>query len=399
MTVQNNWDNLQALRGLACLGVVGIHLAVWETTFGMARPPLHVMKWFGYAGVDLFFVLSGFIITYTQSRHWGQSGQLPQYLFRRAWRIFPTYWILLAIGTLLFVYALNDPPPIPDPGFWPRWLAWVFLLPSESPNIYLITAWTLPYELLFYAVFGVLLILPRRFAPTILALWAIGVLIFGSIVTANDPAVSRYWHWFFSPYVLEFLLGCVVAKWITHQATRLATPALIGGILWMTAGILIFNTRAMPYELGNHPWQRVLTFGPGCALLIYAFTTLERHRAWTFPRWLRHIGDASYSIYLWHVPVGITVYSYTLTWDHQMLPHMAWLSMMLTVCVGGGYLFHRLVEKPLLNLTKQRRGDHTTESQVLNTVVQIKPYNAPPREASSSTRLETTGSSSSGGAM
>ena len=62
-------SNLQALRGIACLLVVWLHVAVWEREYGVRTPLLREVKWFGSAGVDLFFVLSGFIITYTQAAH------------------------------------------------------------------------------------------------------------------------------------------------------------------------------------------------------------------------------------------------------------------------------------------------------------------------------------------
>jgi exopolysaccharide production protein ExoZ len=80
--------NLQALRGVACLLVVWLHVAATESGMhGLRTPLFHAGWWFGAAGVDLFFVLSGFVITYT---HWTQRGRpaaVPGYLFRRAWRI------------------------------------------------------------------------------------------------------------------------------------------------------------------------------------------------------------------------------------------------------------------------------------------------------------------------
>src|SRR5688572_474363 len=85
-------QNVQALRGAACLMVVVYHLQVWDAAFGNPTPVFREVRRFGFAGVDLFFVLSGFIITATNLRHVGRPAAVPGYLFRRLWRVYPTYW-------------------------------------------------------------------------------------------------------------------------------------------------------------------------------------------------------------------------------------------------------------------------------------------------------------------
>src|SRR4051812_18041777 len=96
--MRERFDTLQALRGAACLLVVVLHTAGVEAKFGLRFAPLRPVQWFGYAGVDLFFVLSGFIIAATPRADLGRPRRLPAYLFRRAWRIYPTFWAVLALA-------------------------------------------------------------------------------------------------------------------------------------------------------------------------------------------------------------------------------------------------------------------------------------------------------------
>src|SRR5437763_1316729 len=110
------YHNLQVLRGVACLLVVVFHVACIEGKYGLGFSPLRPVRWVGFAGVDLFFVLSGFIIAATCRADLGRPGRLPRYAFRRAWRIYPPYWFALAV--MVGVYAFLGPAPVFGPG-WP----------------------------------------------------------------------------------------------------------------------------------------------------------------------------------------------------------------------------------------------------------------------------------------
>ncbi|MGL4420416.1 MAG: acyltransferase family protein, partial [Gemmataceae bacterium] len=89
--------NVQALRGLACLFVVLYHVAGWEQLVWPRIPVFGFYRYFGFAGVDLFFVLSGFIITHAHWKQIGQPRHLPTYLYRRLSRIYPVYWLALGL--------------------------------------------------------------------------------------------------------------------------------------------------------------------------------------------------------------------------------------------------------------------------------------------------------------
>lgn len=349
--------NLQALRGVACLMVIGVHVAVWEGFFGVGRPVLRPFLWFGYAGVDLFFVLSGFLITHTQFANLGRPVAAPGYLFRRAWRIYPTYWAMMLVGVAVAL-GVNGRWQVPTdplaPGPNTLWACWLTLGPCRVPNLYVAPAWSLTYEMMFYLAFAGLLVLPRRVGPWLLAAWAAAVGVaewFGGVPTFT--ASPWLWH-LLSPFVWEFLLGVGVAWVVRRGVTRLGWPCLIAGLVWAAVWVVGCADPADPPAVALNMRWRVGVYGPAAALLVYGAVAVELRTGKLFPVWLRRVGDASYAIYLWHAPAGGTFYNLTPLWPHHFLPHLAWVVSELVVCVGGGMAFHRVVERPLMRLGKRR---------------------------------------------
>jgi peptidoglycan/LPS O-acetylase OafA/YrhL len=347
--------------------VFGVHLAVWEGFFGVGRPLLRPFLWFGYAGVDLFFVLSGFLITHTQFAHLGRPAAVPSYLFRRVWRIYPTFWVMMLAG-LAVAMVVNgrwqvptDPHP---PGPKTLWTYWLTLAPCRVPNLYVAPAWSLTYEMMFYLAFAGLLVLPRRVGPWLLVLWAAAVGVAewcGGVVTFTaNPWV---WH-LLSPFVWQFLLGVVVAWLIQHRVTRFGLPCLVAGVAWAATWVLACADPADPAAVALHMRWRVGVYGPAAALMVYGAVAMEVRHGRLLPGWLRRVGDASYAIYLWHAPAGGAVYNLTLWWPHSSALHVAWLGFETLVCIGGGWAIHVLVEQPLMKLGRGRRSEKATPGAV-----------------------------------
>jgi exopolysaccharide production protein ExoZ len=367
--------NLQGLRGVACLLVLGIHIAAWESSFGIGRPLLKIFIWFGYSGVDLFFVLSGFIITHTQGRLLGQPAAVPRYLFRRAWRIYPTFLLMMlfSIVALLGMTGQWAYPNISDaPGVRTRWISWLTLAPCRAANLYLAPAWSLCFEVLFYLAFSLLMLLPRRVGPWLLAAWAVGI---GILAVYGGPTSFTKNPWvehLGSPFVWEFLIGCMLAWGVDRGWCRFGKTSIAAGLGWGLFWVLLLADPEKPAEVAANVVHRVFVFGIAAALIVYGAVAVERRNNSILPGWLQRCGDASYSIYLWHAPAGAVVYHYTLLWPHTLLPHIGWLLLVFVVCLGGGFALYLLFERPMQNLVRKARMQKpTTPPMVTITRIEI----------------------------
>jgi peptidoglycan/LPS O-acetylase OafA/YrhL len=345
------FQGLQVVRAVACLIVVFAHLSVLEYHFGLHYLPVRSIMQVGPGGVDAFFVLSGFIIGSTTRSDLGRPGRLPAYLFRRFWRIYPVFWVALGVGTAAHV-ALR-PEPLFVPGWVENLLGTLVLLP-DSPFLAAIpVAWTLPSEVAFYLVFAALFLLPRRAAVPVLVGW--GAVALALAVAGHKPG-NRFAALWVSPFVLEFLAGCFIARWPVQLSGRRAAVLGLVAAAWLGTGLGLKLAFDPGWDLRDYR-QRVLVFGPGFALAVLALIGWERAGGRVGLRWLQRVGDASYSIFLIHLPCLYVAFwgSFWVNWSHSKSGHVAWIVAALALGVLPGLLFYRLVERPLLALGKPKR--------------------------------------------
>ena len=364
--------NLQALRGAACLAVVLYHAGVWEKNVTFApKPFFRAFTHAGFAGVDLFFVVSGFILTWINWKHLGRPRHLPAHLLKRAWRVFPLFWVAWAAMLGCFVWVVDRPLAMLT-GELPHAL---LLVPPPGSDMYVVVphGWTLAFEVMFYAAFAAVFLVPRRWAVPLGCAWA-GACGWHAATHAlgNGTLTTDY---ALRPFVLEFLAGCAVAGAIRHGFTRGANVATIAGVLWFLAAWALEGFRVT--SAATSVTQRVLLFGPAAALLVYGLVAREHTTGRTLPRWLQRTGDASYSIYLFHYPVLFAVTFLTFHWGHRTKPHLAWAVLVVAGGVGLGFLMHHFVERPLLALPgwlRRIRSGDTDNSRTLHTArVVVRP--------------------------
>jgi exopolysaccharide production protein ExoZ len=337
------YRNIQVLRGIACLFVVLYHTSADESRFGMPFQPLHFVQWFGYAGVDLFFVISGFIIASSNRVNLGRPGRLPKYLVRRLWRIYPTYWAALAIVTGLWAVIA---PHLFESITAREIVETVALLPQQPMPRLIPAAWSLSYELMFYLVFASLFLLPRRFAGGVLLIW--GVVVLSVPLIGYKPA-NRFAALSFNPYVLEFLAGAAVAWRPLRLSGRTALAAVAVAGAWCPLAFLALNP-ADPIVVAGDLSLRALVFGPAFLLVVLAAAGWERGGGRLRLGPLAALGDASYSVYLAHSSALPAAFYLTIAvkWPHSPVGHSAWLVVMLAAGIGSGLLMHRVIERPLL---------------------------------------------------
>ena len=332
--------SIEAVRGVAATAVVLYHVARHvDLAYGV--PALKAAFQFGHAGVDLFFVISGFIIFFVHKADIGAPGRLGHYLSRRFSRVMPLYWVALCVTLLMGAAGRHALPA------WPG-IIWSFtLLPSIDPPT-LGVAWTLQFELVFYAVFA-LLILDRRLGIAVLAAWIVWVLAAWAGIGGGGGTIPDS---LYDTYNFEFVLGMGVA-FCLHRV-QLPRPH------WLfVIGVAAFCAAAAAENLGvidGYAASSRLAYGIPSALLVAGLAEIDRSGGLRVPGWLRLLGGASYSIYLFQFVFIGTAWQ---LWLAAGLGRwrQGWASFPLLVAASllGGILVARLVEQPLLRAIRGGR--------------------------------------------
>lgn len=299
--MQGRLRSIDLLRAVAACAVVLFHSS--ETFY------------LGAAGVDLFFVISGFVIASVSS---GRSAS--EFLSDRASRIFPLYCLALlpwavsahAHGTLNWTDLAAD----------------ILLLPRVLFDIQplLLLSWTLVFELLFYCCAGASI----RWGSAKPAVAAFLILMLAAWVT-GAPQLK----WVGCPIILEFLFGVLIYR--APKNARIGLAALIIGLAFLlTSPSISRNVFEFSSALG-----RVINWGIPSAFIVYGVVTFETRLTGPLVERLCWLGVASYSIYLFHpLPLG-------------MVHGPWWARFLLGLAVG--VVAWALCERSLENMRRQWR--------------------------------------------
>jgi exopolysaccharide production protein ExoZ len=297
-------QSLQMLRFAAALGV-----AVNHATVEFRQPQFAI----GPAGVDIFFVLSGFVITHAA------AAKPTNFLADRLTRVYPIYWAMAA--PWLFFEILGGHAAF-DRTFVTLTL-WPALGSFVTP--YLPAAWTLPYELLFYVCLWATL----KGVKVRWLLYAYAGFVAASLVV-NWPIV----HFIGSAFILEFLAGAAIS--------RLRGLGAIAGMACALAGVAAMIAVGSSATAGHFHFlpvddlRRAVLWGVPAVAVVLGIAQLDlRSPAW---KPLIFLGDASYSIYLSH-PLVIVALS---------MAHMRSVPVAAALCVTVGVIVHLVLERPLL---------------------------------------------------
>lgn len=337
-------SNIQALRAVAALLVVIGHSAHETQSIAAAvgRPAvdLSFANW-GF-GVDIFFVISGFIMVYTSADLFGRPGAWRLFLTRRIIRIVPLYWLLttaLLAGALIAPGLLNVPI-----GDWRHVLASYLFIPSlripGEIRPVMALGWTLNMEMFFYALFAGALLLPFRYGMIALSA-AIGAFAAIGLVYRPEQVQLAFWT---QSIILEFLFGCLLAVAYLKGA-RLAPPVAVALALFGLAGM--FKTAGEP------ALPEALRWGVP-ALLVVAGAALCAGSTWRPMLWLAIVGDASYSLYLVH---PFVLRPFRSLWTHLIggaLPLGLYIVVAGLVATLASLLVYRWIERPTLRWAQAR---------------------------------------------
>jgi peptidoglycan/LPS O-acetylase OafA/YrhL len=332
--------------------VVLFHLGLIERKYGVVDTLLPGVLQFGASGVDLFFVISGFVMVTVTRGHFRNARQALVFLFRRVTRIYPLYWVYSLLA--LAVFLIQPSWVNSTQGNQVNLLASFLLLPSDRLPLVQV-GWSLIHEMYFYlAYFSILLLLPERALAFSLAAWGAGVVLLHLTVSPSNPALALVSH----PLTWEFLGGCLVAVMFHRRDTgpRGGTAfMIIAGVLFVASVAGHEVNRYITGQVVPEGWWRVLIYGGPAVGIVYALTAAER-KGVVLPSVLVHVGNASYSIYLSHLfvlSVAGRIWQRVLTTgsaDNVLFALMAFGLVLLT-----GVASYWLVETPLLQLTRDPR--------------------------------------------
>jgi exopolysaccharide production protein ExoZ len=337
---------LQCARAVAANLVVLQHLNQFETRY--AGGPIPFAQ-YGDFGVDLFFVLSGFVMVAVAGRN---AGPL-QFLWQRATRIYPTYW--LASFIMLGIAAAV--PGLVHKAFEPISMWRSFLLVADNTGPVVGGGWTLVHEMYFYVVFAIILAsrLPALFAVTVwgLIITAASVLWPQSIMDSPILAVAT------SPLTFEFIMGVIVGVLWLKGRTPYAIIAGIVGIVALLGDIPVHYyliAQMGPISVSpNYTIWRIFLFGLPMALIVYALVTYEHRTSAQPPALLVSIGDWSYSIYLFHFMVLSAIARAVLLAfpDRGLLASVILFIVGFVACNAAGAAVYFLFERPTLQMFRK----------------------------------------------
>ncbi|MCA8066510.1 acyltransferase family protein [Burkholderia sp. AU38729] len=320
--------NLQCARAFAALAVVGYHMGVLP---------------FGQAGVDIFFVISGFIMSVVAPRE-GRD-----FLRKRLIRIVPLYW-LTTLG--VFAIAVVKPQWLNSTTASVDYLVKSLLfVPYVKENGHWgplnLNGWTLEYEMLFYLVIAGSMWFVRARHATTFAAFALA--LFCAYVAAGGPAGEVVAH-LGQPFVLELGLGVLACRVLeTGIAGRLP------GFAWLAAAAAALAAIPLAADLSGTlaGFERVFWWGVPACVLIVAAVALDL-RGWTIRSpTLARLGDASYSIYLLHpYVIGAANKIVDARLDTGTGSGTAAVLATLAAVCACGYACHAWIERPMLAAMK-----------------------------------------------
>jgi exopolysaccharide production protein ExoZ len=349
-----SFQGIQALRGFAATLVVVFHATLiwWLLVGGNDLKSIPPPWWPGASAVDLFFVISGFVMAVSTFGKENDPGAARTFLERRAIRLFPMYWILTAVFAVqLYLenhYTAFSIPGLPaahlTPGFFLGSLTLVPFFHEGSKDPIAAVGWTLSFEILFYLLFAIALYLrmkPLRFLlPTIVLL-----VIVGHFHKQGRPAFTLL----ADPLLLEFLGGVVVGEAI-NRGLRLRKQ---WGLLMMLVG---FCTLLLPQI--QLPAHRCLMWGIPAMLIVMGAASIEYEIASLWPKWILLLGDASYSLYLLH---GLSLYIAAKAFVNfvqygvvRRTDELLMVLFCLALSMPASLWLYKTVEKPLTNSLRRK---------------------------------------------
>ena len=335
------------LRAICAVLIVLFHAAGRDDITGSGNSKLEQFFSLGASRVDIFFVISGFVLFIATASRGGEAPYA--FLLRRVMRIAPLYWLFtlaLAFAALaLPKFFPNLKPTAQDIAlsllFVPHFSA------SRPDKIWpiIVQGWALNYEVIFYLVFAVALFARRANWLLIIAALLTGSVLVGMLLKPSSAVGLTVTD----PVLLEFLGGAAFGQlWL--KGWRLSRTASWGLLILALAGLALGTCAAQIWVP-----LRAAFLGVPALMIVIACVMLDADRAWRKRPWLQEIGQASYSIYLIHgivISVVAKLFQSTELADGSLASGLLFVTVCGATATLAGIAAWRMIEKPLAAYTK-----------------------------------------------
>jgi exopolysaccharide production protein ExoZ len=327
--------SIQVLRALAATSVVIVHGYAWLLMSVGAPYPLPELRSLGGAAVELFFVISGFVMVYTSESMFGRPDGPKTFVLHRLVRIVPLYWLV----TFMYIVASVAFPSF-DKHYGLDFIAASLLFIPMANSFGMVMpiigqGWTLNYEMLFYAVFALAVFAPRRLAVCLASAVLIAGVRYGSRLAPSSTAVA-FWS---SSLVYQFIYGMVIGL-LYREGLRLWKPLCLA-LIAASVALTWHNTVV-------DPTLRILANGIPAALMVAGAAFGDFKLEGSVWRLLARIGDASYALYLLHsLPIrGTLALSYRMPFGVADAPWF-YVGLGLTGATALGLATYYVLERPM----------------------------------------------------
>lgn len=333
--------SINAFRGVAMILVVLYH-ATQIIKGHYQIGPFYGLFSFGFSGVHMFFVLSGFIIYYIHAKDVGKPREYSSFLKKRFVRIYPIYWIILLIYSLFLLY--NQKIRVDEI------IQNIFLV--KIPMVRVIpVSWTLYFAVFFYFLFS-FLILNKWIGYFMMCLWVTMVFVI-NVFNIHNP------FFYFHKYSTLIVIG-LVASFLAKKMSHLENKNKFS-LISFSAGIILFGSTATYCYIYNiidwDLWSVTLGFGLASGLLMMVVLSDAFEKFFKRQKILNLLGNASYTIFLLHYPILWELIPrlkthIILDLKNELIANLLFL-LISGVTIFVCYFFYSKIEYPLITFLKK----------------------------------------------
>lgn len=335
------FEGIQTLRAIAANAVLVAHVSEIERKYAVGRKLLP--DWVGVegaaTGVNLFFVISGFVMALV-----ARNTRWTDFLAARVIRIYPIYWFYTSLVVVVFLIR----PDIVNQSFvHPPSIVKSYLLWPQDVMPLLSVGWTLIHEMYFYTVLAAMIAfaVPLRYA---LPAWSLFVLAVPFAIEITSPVAALVFH----PTTLEFIAGAAVGMIVSGGAVRFGRRCILAGLALLICGGLFYNWG--PTSIDDR-WARVIYLGLPFVPLVYGVAVIERNGAWPNFHRASKLGDATYSTYLSHVmTISVLGRLFMAQPFHNVAVECVFVIACIVAANAMGMLSFSYLELPTLRFLRRR---------------------------------------------